>query len=346
MDETISNNQPQLSREQYEMLLRCSEKGEITEWNKWRIRNPDEKILLQGAELRDANLQGAYLRRANLHSAYLSRANLQGAELDDANLEGAELDDANLQGAYLRRANLQGAELDDVNLQGAELTASNLQGTKLWAANLQGAELGGANLHRANLGYANLQGAELGVANLEGADLRNANLEGAKLWSVNLENANVTGARLNRKTTCRGIRAGTCYGSPRFKRQAADQDFLEELRSTRRGKVIYYIWLWLADCGRSFWPLLLWSLGIAALFGLVFYALGPSAFEITNLPEENYLTMLYYSIVTFTTLGFGDVTPNTLRAAMFVMVEVIFGYIMLGMLISVLANKVGRRSGL
>ena len=91
---------------------------------------------------------------------------------------------------------------------------------------------------------------------------------------------------------------------------------------------------------------MLWSLGIAAVFALVFCALGPTAFEVKNLPEDNYLTMLYYSIVTFTTLGFGDVTPKTLPAAMIVMVEVIFGYIMLGMLISVLANKVARRSGM
>jgi len=92
--------------------------------------------------------------------------------------------------------------------------------------------------------------------------------------------------------------------------------------------------------------LLLWSFGIAVVFALVFQTLGPGAFDVDNLPEGNFLTMFYYSIVTFTTLGFGDVTPNTLTAAIIVMVEVILGYSMLGMLISVLANKVARRSGL
>jgi hypothetical protein len=54
--------------------------------------------------------------------------------------------------------------------------------------------------------------------------------------------------------------------------------------------------------------------------------------------------MVYYSVVTFTTLGFGDVIPNTIEASRWVMAEVIIGYIMLGGLISILANKLARRS--
>ena len=138
----------------------------------------------------------------------------------------------------------------------------------------------------------------------------------------------------------------TCYGSPRFKRQAADQDFLEELQSTRRGKRFYYFWLILADCGRSFWPLFLWSLVTTMIFAFVFWVLGTSAFDVEHLPKGSFLTMFYYSVVTFSTLGFGDVVPKTPFAAILVMVEVILGYIMLGMLISVLANKVARRSGM
>jgi hypothetical protein len=49
-------------------------------------------------------------------------------------------------------------------------------------------------------------------------------------------------------------------------------------------------------------------------------------------------------VVTFTTLGFGDIKPVTNEAAWWVMAEVIAGYIMLGGLISILANKLARRS--
>jgi sorbitol-specific phosphotransferase system component IIC len=60
--------------------------------------------------------------------------------------------------------------------------------------------------------------------------------------------------------------------------------------------------------------------------------------------HKTFFTPVYYSIVTYTTLGFGDVTPRTVRGELFVTLEVIIGYLTLGLLISILANKVARRS--
>jgi hypothetical protein len=49
-------------------------------------------------------------------------------------------------------------------------------------------------------------------------------------------------------------------------------------------------------------------------------------------------------VVTFTTLGFGDIIPVTTKASWWVMAEVVTGYVMLGGLISILANKLARRN--
>ncbi|WP_407635548.1 potassium channel family protein [Fundidesulfovibrio putealis] len=53
---------------------------------------------------------------------------------------------------------------------------------------------------------------------------------------------------------------------------------------------------------------------------------------------------MYFSFVTFSTLGFGDIHPVTPEARIWVMAEVMLGYIMLGGLISILANKLARRA--
>ncbi len=53
---------------------------------------------------------------------------------------------------------------------------------------------------------------------------------------------------------------------------------------------------------------------------------------------------LYYSVVTLTTLGFGDIIPLNNRARLVVGTEVGMGYLMLGGLISIFANKLARRS--
>jgi hypothetical protein len=74
-----------------------------------------------------------------------------------------------------------------------------------------------------------------------------------------------------------------------------------------------------------------------------FFSLGAEAFHVSQLTWTK-STTLYYSVVTFTTLGFGDIIPRTTEAAKWVMAEVILGYIMLGGLISIFATKIARRS--
>ncbi len=53
---------------------------------------------------------------------------------------------------------------------------------------------------------------------------------------------------------------------------------------------------------------------------------------------------LYFSIVTLTNLGFGDIKAANDWGAFAVACLVILGYVMLGLLLSVLANKVAQRA--
>ena len=148
----------------------------------------------------------------------------------------------------------------------------------------------------------------------------------------------------------------TCYGDAVFRRYAMDQDFIETIEDQKEGHAFWFrFWLgfWKISCnyGQSLFRWGLWSIFFALLFAGVFtFGLGQEHFDFArNASGEPLLdfcfeTMLYYSIVTFTTLGFGDVFPATHAAARWVMAEVIVGYIMLGGLISILATKLARRS--
>ncbi|MCH8291704.1 pentapeptide repeat-containing protein [Candidatus Poribacteria bacterium] len=68
--------------------------------------------------------------------------------------------------------------------------------------------------------------------------------------------------------------------------------------------------------------------------------------DLFSLPyrKPNLITYLYFSVVTFTTLGFGDITPTNTTSEIWITIEVVLGYVMLGGLISIFANKLARRS--
>lgn len=64
--------------------------------------------------------------------------------------------------------------------------------------------------------------------------------------------------------------------------------------------------------------------------------------DINIISANNWYTPYYFSIVTFTTLGFGDVTPGNFPAQIWITLEVVIGYIMLGGLITIFSRKIVR----
>ena len=394
--------EPSFSREKLDEIL-----SKHVEWLALDGGNPNspigERADLQGCNLSGQELERNYLVRANLSAAHLDRANLtfcnlktadlefaslNGTDLLFANLEGAILWYAHLEGAHLLRAHLKEAKLvfahiEEANLkgthlEGADLTDAHLGGVDLRRAHFDGAKLSRAHLERANLRYIHLEEAELKEVSLKSANLYNANLKGANLFGANFEKVNVTGVAYDRKGYYRGIRVETCYGSPMFKRHAQDMDFLEELKEREShyhwgswawGNRLYWLWFYSADCGRTPWKWMAWSIGFACFFAALYTSpdwflpyldgLLPAGwcqqiqwhwpqFEQTattyNGEPLNFLSARYFSIVTFTTLGFGDVVAANATARFLVASEVILGYIMLGGLISIFATLVARRS--
>jgi hypothetical protein len=144
----------------------------------------------------------------------------------------------------------------------------------------------------------------------------------------------------------RGIRGlDSCWGNALFKRAAADQDFLDTLEEHWEGTwriVLFRLWGWLTDYGRSLLRVAFLGFVIAMLYGLS-YARWPEMLTYHQSPKT-WFTPFYFSIVTYTTLGFGDVVPATAIGEVIVSTEVIFGYVTLGLLLAVLAEKLARRS--
>jgi Ion channel/Pentapeptide repeats (8 copies) len=235
------------------------------------------------------------------------------------------------------------------DLSEVDLTEADLSGALINMANLSEANLHRANLSGASLFDANLSGAELMDANLSDAYLGGANLSGTTFVEANLTDANVTSVRWDRarmRGRYRAIRGiDSCYGNALFKRAAADQDFLDTLEAHWKGSwrmLLFRAWGQI-DYGRSLSKVSLFALGLAFIFGVI-YSICPEMLGYQTWADDRF-TPFYFSIVTYTTLGFGGINPHgNMLGEIIVSIEVIVGYSTLGLLISVLAEKVARRS--
>jgi hypothetical protein len=309
---------------QYDMLRRCSEKGDVTEWNEWRREHRSAPVLLEKADLIGAKLQGADLRKANLQCANLGEACLQNAELEFANLQGIGFISAKLQHAKLIGAKLQGASLGDTHLQGA------------------------------NLKWADLRGAKLSTTSMAGADCTFAIVDGETLLA--------NGCIVDDKTDFTGVGLSSARIEPGLKTRLESN--IRRKRWESWCRMHFWRWpallfWWTSDYGRStariaktffavalFFAALYWVSGLRGLDAASNGGLEPGVvsklFVADGMPLPPHIVpvrALYFSIVTMTTLGFGDICANpcSLWGHILLIVQALLGYLLLAALVTRLA---------
>ncbi len=345
----------------------------VEAWNSWRTHNPDVFIDLGSANLNSFNLEWINLADADLEGADLSCACMNHAILVRARLQAVPT--LRMLPWIMPTWHMRTSTGPIWPSPASKKPCCRLL---IWSEPTWVRPISRTFVPRtptsknANLSYANLERAVLSCSDFRHANLLGANLEGANMTAINLENANISLIQVDRivfwkilwetrchprllwerrldlvlgtTVRCKGINAAAAFGSQRFKLFLQDQDYLEELMEADSGRFWCYLWWLSSDCGRSLLRWANWSILFAFLYSLIYYHLGRSHFYVANM-RHSYFTALYYSIVTFTTLGFGDIAPTTNIAAMIVCSEVILGYLMLGGLISIFAAKLSRRSG-
>jgi len=305
---------------------------------------------LLNADLAELDLSGTDLSGADLSGANLRKARLLGADLNGAVLDGACLDDAELMGADLRGANLSDASAQRTGMGGSDLRGALLFGVRADGATFSGSQLQGADFRAAKLRGARFREAKMSKSVMEHSELREADLVGADVSGASFLGSDMRDARFRGLVGYRtarwvgaDVRNVDFAGAWLVRRHILDENFLAEFRSqSPLHERLYLLWWLTSDCGRSLYRWGLFAFSVAVLFAIIY------SFRVIGIDYGDHptpLSPLYFSIVTFTTLGYGDALPTSVVGQVLVIVEVILGYVGLGGLLSILANKLARRAG-
>jgi uncharacterized protein YjbI with pentapeptide repeats len=315
---------------QYDMLMRCSVRDDVVEWNTWREESGDP---------------------VHMEAAFLQKARLKDAQLREAHLEGARLWSADLRGARFVRAHLEGADLGSAVLHGASFLCAHLEGAMLPNAQLQGAILQ----------EAHLEGTQFAHSALERVDATGAIVDGETyIWRCHTDRrTNFTGVGL----ASARVHPGNRTELERNMRQRSWAAWCHR----QCGLVALPVWLFwqLTDYGGSTTRILLTFAFLSVVFAGVYYwsglphyppgvppsrttaprglvadlfAVGPDGpLEQVRVPHTVvFWRALYFSVVTMTTLGFGDIhaEPGSWLGHAMLTVQVVLGYLLLGALVT------------
>jgi hypothetical protein len=283
-----------------------------------RVDQEQYALLKQCAEAGDATAWNDW-RRQNPDAAVL----LQGVQL--GSLEAR---------AILRRIDLHGANLARAKLTGAILVGADLRGAVLVGATLHSAILVDGDLREANLLECDLRGANLRRADLRSTQAAYSKVDGETLLLTD---------RVDSATDFTGVPLEAMRIEPGLPQLLSYNVRRERWRQWyRRHRVLAVparmFWI-MCDYGHSTWRVLL-TFSVLALAFATAYTLFPQALVAVwaGQPGESFsfVYALYFSIVTMTTLGFGDVyaAPNSILGQFLLSLQVVLGYVLLGALVT------------
>lgn len=307
------------NEEQYVRLKRCSDKKDMTEWNQWRKDNPDVDIELEGYK---ANFRDWYLKKVNLH-AYPNKSEkvyLREADFQFANLRKASFDYAHLESAQFGVAKLQNAKCSSTHFENANFAGSNLKGTGFMGSHLENAVFRGVILDGETIFW---------------------DCTINKCVSSVVRGTDFTGSQLNAVRISPGTKQLLEYNIRRMNWE----DWYKQCKWYKpwqwpvRNILVRTFW-WMSDYGKSTLSIIGLFFGLAVIFGIV-YRVWPGLVQVNGGDDtiRGFVHTLYFSVVTMTTLGFGDIAanPDNWCGQVLLMVQVVFGYVLLGALITRLA---------
>lgn len=319
--------------------------------------------------LRDVHLHGS-----NFEEAILNAANLENARGLNSSFRKSKLRGANLTGAWLMGVDFTEADFWEANLKDADLSSSNFRDSSLARANLTGTFLGGADLRGAAFSYGYIDDAEINEGTKFGgksqwevwSDQRAAEsipyipfsnpllriLGRPFTYPDDLEQA-----ELQYRATQRTLRENDLRELPELA--------VREKHARRKKAVVereYWSWIkfafyrWPLGYGEKVRNVIVTSLTTIVLFGLIYpytggmestgeqgetfafdnvISVAPEAPEMAEIIWSN----LYFSAVTFSTLGYGDIHPASKTTQALASVEALLGALLMAYLVFVLGRR-------
>ncbi len=261
------------------------------------------------------------------------------------------------------------SNLENINLvkQGSS-AGYKLNNSDFYKANLKNAHCFKVDFSNSSLMKVNFEHANLHFANLENCNLLGCNFKYAKLENViwGKEIIQETSAK-NAKTKSEALdyyqQAEEIYRNLRRTTEAdglfetAGLFFQKEMKMRRKQMPAYSFKRLISkivevSCGYGERPLRIISISLVVIlcFSFLFFFSGINyagniiSYTMSNNLYENidiFLNSLYFSVVTFTTLGYGDITPIGI-SKLFASIEALLGGFILALFVVVFVKKMTR----
>jgi len=318
-------------------------------WERFLLGFPFVKEVKNGRDLRSIEFEEIDLRCANFKRANLRFAHFEGTDLERANFVGADIYEAHFKRADIFGSNFKGAYIirtyfEKINLCLTILSNCFIEDIKFYDCTLDLIEFDYSEINNIDWGnskikkryFKNLKPPDHGLGFKDYIALMETYISLKNQFNKNGLYNDMSWAYLKEKESLR------LY----YKQNIIHE---ENINIRDRTKFFFkflweYILFFLFGYGEKPWHILGWSFLTIIIFGLIYKitnAIGSSLQDIDT--GVTFWRSLYFSTITFTTVGFGDFHPLRDIPRIFVMTEAALGLFFYSLFVFTFGRRIAGR---
>lgn len=313
-------------------------------------REENEELDLSNKDFTDVEEFAQYLDKdgkldysgLNFSKCILNSSNFYKCNLQNTNFRKSKLLSTKFVQSSLQESCFDGATATDANFTLSEARGASFINTDLTSATLSSGTFSNCCFKRSIFNGTHIKGSDFHLSDFTGVD------DFFKGWETNLVG---TPKFPDYPATPVEFVIGL---NPHTKKLISDGMYLQSVwnKSTGLSKLRLRLWGFSCGYGQSIQRWITLSIIIVAIFAFIYtnIEMSVSTPDIAKktvsalIKKPDFITSSYYSVITFVTLGYGDIFPINTEGRVVAMIEVCIGYIMLGGLVSIFSNKLSRLS--
>lgn len=327
-----------------------------------------EKAHLNHVDLADTEMESCYFSQSHLQNSNMARAQYQECQftechMNDTNLAGADTrnckyDRSHMKGSIMVKGHFDYSTFIDTSLQGSFQNKACFKDCDLEGADLRNTKVRGADFTRAKLYQTVLSGSNMEFAKLDeiwtyqaGCKDTGDSPESESPGSATKDETSSSGADYHRSMDIFRNLKNTFRDNGAHSR-ASRYSYLESVMQRHQYKQEERWGMWvlflLADMasgyGEHVHKTILFAIGLTFVFAMV-YDIGDgvthhAADGEKDAEDVTFNEHLFFSVTTFTTLGYGDYSPNSGLFQMVAVTEAMIGVILMAFIVVTLSRKI------
>jgi uncharacterized protein YjbI with pentapeptide repeats len=291
-----------------------------------------------GAILVGSRINNCNFEQANMQNCNMTKMKMDDCKLNQANVNEGIIISGNICNSVLDYASFKSSRFTDAVIKDTTMIDVNMDGSALDRAQIKDINLEGTDMRNCGLTDTDLRGSSLFRIVITGSDVEYARIDNIVSYEIEGDFKRAQDVYRNLKNTFRNNGAHNRASYFSIRESKMSRKMMAQEKNYGIWALLYFYEI-ISGYGESPLRVFVTTISAILIFSAIFASM-PEGLENVEGKDISTTDYLYYSVVTFTTLGYGDIVPVDPLTKMLAVTEALFGVFLMSLLVVTLSRRI------